>query len=207
MTAAGTNLDLAQIANDRCGSWAYVLNAPGSLRALVIDPADRVSGIVAAYLAGLRCQKATVILTHEHFDHMSGVNRLRESMETVLIASRACSEAIPDPTRNLSRYAIGEDLCCGPADVICDDEITHFDWEGFPVEVLLTPGHSPGSVCVAVDGRLFTGDSLLAATPTVVKLPGGSRSDLERSLALLYARFAGAPAYPGHGPAFTLERP
>jgi glyoxylase-like metal-dependent hydrolase (beta-lactamase superfamily II) len=74
------------------------------------------------------------------------------------------------------------------------------------VRVLHTPGHSPGSVVLALDGVLLTGDLLFAGSVGRTDLPGGSDEEMDRSLRKLLALSGEAVVYPGHGEATTLER-
>lgn len=198
-------LRVVSVDNDYCGSRAYIVSAPDREAALVIDPGDINSGRVSAHLAALGCTKVLVALTHEHFDHMSGVNRLRKCFNTTVITSEICSQSIVDPKRNLSRYSVGVDFRCDSAELLCEGERSELDWNGIRIEFLSTPGHSPGSICITVDGCLFSGDTLIFGVPTVVKLPGGSRFDLQKTITRLLTRFrADTMVYPGHGEIFRL---
>ena len=75
---------------------------------------------------------------------------------------------------------------------------------GVSLEVLHTPGHTPGSVCFLTEGALFSGDTLFARSCGRMDLPGGSPAQMRGSLdRLRQLPFAG-PVYPGHGGATTL---
>ncbi len=74
------------------------------------------------------------------------------------------------------------------------------------VRVLHTPGHSPGSVVLALDGVLLTGDLLFSGSVGRTDFPGGSPKEMDRSLRKLLALAGDAVVYPGHGEATTLER-
>ena len=151
---------------------------------LIIDPADH-----AALLE--RCRDAssvTVLLTHEHFDHISGLNRIRDlyTSSCRVIAGAVCSERIQDTKANLSAYAdvlaelggkqIPEPLSpfsCETADITCDDRYA-FRWMGHVVELFSSPGHSAGSCCIVLDDMLFVGDTVLENN-LMVKFPGSSK--------------------------------
>ena len=77
----------------------YVLQAADDF--LVIDPIDNVE--ILEKLKG--SESLTVLLTHEHFDHICGLNKLREIATYKVIASKECSERIKDAKTNLSAYA------------------------------------------------------------------------------------------------------
>jgi hydroxyacylglutathione hydrolase len=195
-----SSLEIARIENDHCSSNAYIVAASGSSSAVVIDPADLNSHKIGEQLSAKGCSKLLVVLTHEHFDHMSGVKSLRASFDTQVVTSRACSQSISDPKKNLSRYTIGIDIDCQPADIICEEVGSSLLWEHFALEFVPAPGHSPGSICIGIDQNLFTGDTIVPGHQTVVRLPGGDRHILESTIATLFERFPKETViYPGHG--------
>jgi glyoxylase-like metal-dependent hydrolase (beta-lactamase superfamily II) len=102
---------LVRILNDAYASNAYVMTA-GS-RALVVDPSDAKSGRIARFLHARGVTEILIVLTHEHFDHISGVSHLEnEFPKTHVLSSRACSERIVSPALNLSRYMTSENIVC-----------------------------------------------------------------------------------------------
>ena len=151
---------------------------------LIIDPADH-----AAVLKKCRdAASVTVLLTHEHFDHISGLNRIRDlcASSCRVIAGGICSERIQDTKANLSAYAdvlaqLGgkqipehwEPFGCQAADITFDNRYA-FRWMGHAVELFSAPGHSAGSCCILLDDMLFVGDTVLENN-LMVKFPGSSK--------------------------------
>ena len=185
---------------------------------LIIDPAD-----YAAVLE--KCRNAatvTLLLTHEHFDHISGLNRIRDlcASSCRVIAGATCSERIQDMKANLSAYAdvlaelggkqIPENwspFCCKAADITFENQYASH-WMGHAVELFSTPGHSAGSCCIVVDDLLFVGDTVLENN-LMVKFPGSSKK-LYRSVTapLLEKWLLGnrvSCVYPGHGDVMSPE--
>ncbi len=145
-----------------------------------------------------------ILLTHSHYDHISGLNKLRQMLPNLcVIASKACSENIQNPKKNLSNIAEAiiafqskidnhmgegnaavanaiamkkvtlEPFACGPADRTFANEL-QLKWQGHTLQLTEYRGHSKDSVCCIMDGKyLFSGDTLLPI-PTVTRLPGGS---------------------------------
>ena len=194
----------------------YVMEEDGHL--LIIDPSDH-----AAVLD--RCKEAknvTVLLTHEHFDHISGLNRIRDlcASSCRVIADATCSERIQDEKANLSSYAdvlaeLGgrqipehwSPFACKAADITFENQYA-FRWMGHAVELFSTPGHSAGSCCIVVDNLLFVGDTVLENN-LMVKFPGSSKK-LYRSVTapLLERLLLGnriSCVYPGHGDVMSPE--
>jgi len=185
---------------------------------LIIDPAD-----FAAVLEKCRnTASVTMLLTHEHFDHISGLNPIRDLCASYcrVIAGATCSERIQDEKGNLSAYAdvlaeLGGKLipehwspfCCKAADITFENQYA-FRWMGHAVEMFSAPGHSAGSCCIVVDNLLFVGDTVLENN-LMVKFPGSSKK-LYRSVTapLLEWLLVGnrvSSVYPGHGDAMTPE--
>ncbi len=168
-------------------------------------------------LEEIRPEEVLIILTHEHIDHIYGVNEWRRKYPCKVLCSAKCAGGIADTKKNLARYkevllgdcVKSEDLA---VDYVCTADITfentyEFTWEGHMLELRETPGHSAGSICVMLDKSiLFTGDSLLKDDPVITRLPGGSRKDYEDlTLPYLESLDPHVQVYPGHGGPARLE--
>lgn len=162
---------------------------------LIVDPIDSevFYRFIQEKLTVSKQEKALILLTHSHYDHISGLNRLREILlNHVVLSSRNCSVNIQNPKKNLSNIAgaiIGfqdhiehreviehflvKPFACNPADKTFENML-QMEWEGHTLQLEEYRGHSKDSVCYVLDGRyMFSGDTLLAI-PTVTRLPGGS---------------------------------
>ena len=166
-------------------------------------------------------ESLTIILTHCHFDHICGLNRIRKIRpEAKVIATELCSEHIGNKYRNMSSSADAflafyekgkkkevhiEPFVCQPVDSIFSEGI-EFDWQGHPISLNAVHGHSVDSLIILMDERLlFSGDTLLPI-PTVTRLPGGNtRRFQEEDLPLLKALNM-EDVYPGHGGIEKAER-
>ena len=152
---------------------------------LIFDAVD--SGEMISRLRAQGIENITVFLTHEHFDHISGLERLRNNFECRVIASAECSKRIQSPKTNLSSIAdalismhdhseIAKkvfEFSVSGADAIFDGD-GEFEWHNHKINCHSLKGHSLGSACYIFDGNmLFSGDELLAI-PVITRLPGGS---------------------------------
>lgn len=184
-------------------------------QALVIDPC--VNEEALQILRDNRVSEVLVLPTHEHYDHISGINWLRSNFKCNIIASEQCSKNMMDPRRNASVHfdvlfifasdEIKEEIAeakvqpysCAADEVF--NEYRCFTWQGHKVEIQETPGHSKGSVCILIDKKfIFTGDSLMKGIPTITRLPGGSKKDFsEKTLPFLKSLPSSAMIFPGHG--------
>ena len=177
-------------------------------RTIVIDPSRDLGPA-----EGLTIDR--IILTHEHYDHISGVNAWKASTGAPVLCSRACASRLTSPTRNLA--AIFEAFCelqtwvsldrmpdvdteysC-QADETFDDRL-ELNWMGHTLWLMELPGHSPGSIGVLLDGAgFFSGDSLLENRPIELRFPGGSKKQWASVGAPRIATLpAGVHVYPGH---------
>lgn len=186
-------------------SVTYLIVHPGLRTAAVIDPG---SDGLPTVLAGLRRFEAhldLILLTHEHFDHLASVEALREHGSCRVAASADCSRRMQDPKSNLSYFQGIAPYSPRAADLTSDEPHWRVPWQPGEVTVLASPGHTDGSVCFAIDGILFAGDTLIKGLPTVLNLPGGNRDKLAQSLAAIFSDFPpNTRVFPGHGSTFRL---
>lgn len=162
-----------------------------------------------------------IFLTHEHYDHISGVNYWRNCTDAKVICSVQCSENIADSKRNLSRYfdvfqkmqtwvTNFEYIQVMPykcsADIVFTGKM-ELEWHGHRLEVFETPGHSKGSCCIQLDDQwLFSGDVLMKDFPISCGLPGGSKRDwLNKSKPVLKGLSGDITVLPGHFGSFQLK--
>lgn len=198
----------------------YIIYTEKGGKALIIDPFDPEA--VSQFIEKYRLRIDLLILTHEHYDHIAGVNQLRSKYRCKLAASEKCSFMIQNENLNLSKYfdcllfthlkhptgnIITKPYKCSPADITFIDTKA-INWEGLHIELYETPGHSKGSICVYIDNKwLFTGDSLLRDVEVITRLPGGcSKSYREKTVPLLKKFKSDTQVFSGHGPGFMLNQ-
>ena len=135
---------------------------------------------------------AAILLTHGHFDHVGAVNQLADAAGCpVYICKKDTNPRqmlTATPTYYTHTYPAKGDVSVA----------------GLSFQVLYTPGHTPGSVCLQIEDVLFTGDTLFAGTCGRTDLPGGNYNTLLRSLDKLADLEGDYRVLPGHGPASTL---
>lgn len=200
---------------DPIDSRMYLLIANN--KALTIDPC--VDEAVLQLLKDKNVTDVLVLPTHEHYDHISGINWLKAHFSCNVVASEQCAKNMMNPKRNLSAHI--EALFIFASDEVkakisaqmvqpylCTaDEVFNrykcFIWQNHKVEIKETPGHSKGSVCIIIDNEyIFTGDSLIKGVPTITRLPGGSRNEFTKNtLPFLKTLPQSSTILPGHGEA------
>lgn len=182
----------------------YLARLPESNRALLIDPGEEAERLLGA-IASLGVSLEAILLTHTHFDHIGAIAPI----------ARATGAPVYCPVLEVAVLA---DIMSfvpwpgfGPFESYDADETVsggeRLTLAGMDIEVLFTPGHSPGHVTYAIEaeGALFSGDVLFQGSVGRTDLPGGDGPTLIRSIAGLVDRFdAQTTVYPGHMGITTL---
>jgi glyoxylase-like metal-dependent hydrolase (beta-lactamase superfamily II) len=167
------------IINTPISSNCFVVCHTNNKNCIVIDPGSENTQSIEAAIGDKKVD--FIILTHEHFDHIWGGDKIRDKYRTKLYCSEDTGNAIINKRKNLSLFynQIGFELC--PADATLTDRQI-IDWCGTEITIISTPGHTSGSICMKIENNLFTGDTIIQSVRTVTKLPGGNEKDLKLSL-------------------------
>ena len=152
-----------------------------------------------------------VLLTHGHFDHAGAAEELAKEFDIKIYAHEAEKDTLEDPQKNVSWMMGASEKY--QADVFLRDE-EMLTLAGFEIKVLHTPGHTEGGCCyyVPAEDVIFTGDTLFAQSVGRTDFPGGSMSQIVRSITekLMALNEAGnletdIMVYPGHNDPTTIE--
>jgi hydroxyacylglutathione hydrolase len=182
----------------------YIVRArPDATSALIVDPGDEPERLLAAADA-LGVQIEAILVTHCHFDHIGAVAPVAAATGAPVYCPQIEQPVLADVMRwvppgfgPFDSYEADHTLAGGERVRLA----------GLDVEVLFTPGHSPGHLTYAVPGALLSGDVLFQGSVGRVDLPGGDWAMLERSIESLLAAFpAETVVYPGHMGVTTLGR-
>lgn len=173
-------------------------------RVLIIDPAcvgQREQEILKEYISNVQCPMSNVqiVATHGHLDHLWGAKWATEQWNTPVLVPEA---DIPMAERMQEQY----DLFGIPAKAE-SFRMSGLEDEGISgVEIISTPGHTPGSVCLywPQEKVLLSGDTLFCMGYGRTDLPGGNMMALIDSLQRLFELPADVRVYPGHGDATTI---
>jgi hydroxyacylglutathione hydrolase len=186
----------------------YVVRADESATdCLIIDigfnPDDLVGSLVEK-----RQNPVAVILTHGHADHIVGLDTVRRQFPQIKVYIHELdAPMLADANANLSALIEGA-YTTEPAEVFLrDGDIV--EEAGIRLEVLHTPGHTPGGICLYArqEGLVFVGDTLFADSVGRADFPGGDMGQLIRSIRnKLLTLPDSTVAYPGHGSRTAIGR-
>jgi glyoxylase-like metal-dependent hydrolase (beta-lactamase superfamily II) len=139
-----------------------------------------------------------ILLTHGHFDHIGAVDELVALTGASVHISERDAELLTDGRKNASAVFFGKSMLCNTApQTFKSGDI--LDFGNLSFSVLLTPGHTRGSVCYFVGDAVFTGDTFFADGYGRTDLYGGNEQLILHSLRKLVTCMKGKRVYPGHG--------
>ena len=181
------------------GTNCYLLCNTDTKECVLIDPADN-AGKISEMIEQSGCMLKGILLTHGHFDHVMAVDSVRAAYHIPVYAAEAEKETMQDASINLSINMGGAMLSVEADHWLKDGEtITLLDQE---VRCILTPGHTVGGMCFYFPkaGMLFSGDTLFQESVGRTDFPGGSMSEIVRSIReKLFVLPDAVQVYPGHG--------
>jgi len=159
----------------------YIIIDEKSNEALIIDPGDEADEILPE-IKGLKIK--AIVITHGHWDHVGAIDQIKNATGA-LVYMHAGDNMMAKVDKNLNdgdKFKIG----------------------GTVFEVIHTPGHSEGGICLYTKGHLFSGDTLFLRWHGRVDLPGSSAQKMKQSLKRLAELPDDTKVYPGHDESTTI---
>lgn len=185
-------------------SNCYIIFDSETLEGLIVDPGAEAAEIVAE-VQNSKLSIKYIINTHGHYDHIGANQELKMVFGAEILVHEADGHLLENPMMNLSflKPAISNiqhtpDRLLQEGDVISVGAIS--------LEVIHTPGHTKGSICLLGDRFILTGDTLFQGSIGRTDLPGGSYDAI---IASVNGKLKSLPenltVYPGHGPSTTIK--
>jgi hydroxyacylglutathione hydrolase len=188
---------------------AFLLRRDGSDRALLVDPGEEAPKLLGA-IEALGVKLDAILLTHCHFDHTGAVAPVARATGAPVYCPQLEVPLLQDIMAYVPWPGFGPFESWDPEHTVAGGE--RLQLAGYDIDVLFTPGHSPGHVTYAIADEtegapiaLFSGDVLFQSSIGRTDLPGGDHATLLASIATLLERFDdGAVVHPGHMGLTTL---
>jgi hydroxyacylglutathione hydrolase len=192
------SLDVRKLTVGSIAENCFVIHNEGSGRALIVDPGEEPERILAEVEA-TGAEVEAILITHCHFDHIGAVAPVAAATGAPVY----CPEIEVPMLADIMSFVPFPGF--GPYESYQADETVkggeELELAGLALDVIFTPGHSPGHVTYSVRGEeaIFSGDVLFQGSVGRVDLPGGDGPTLMRSIATLVDSHAPeTTVYPGH---------
>lgn len=182
----------------------YLIVCVATRQAAVVDVGFEPEAVIDAVRAG-GLEVRYLLNTHAHYDHAAGMRTVQEAVGGEYWLHPADRPLLDILAQQGAAFGFPSAIPPAVVHDLADGQRLPLGEES--LEVIHTPGHSPGGVCFRWGDWIWVGDTLFAGSVGRTDLPGGSFADLERSIRTrLFPLGDGLQAFTGHGPATTLGR-
>jgi len=182
----------------------FILRRDGSDRALIVDPGEEAPRLLAA-IDELGVTLDGILITHTHFDHVGAVAPIAEATGAEVWVPEIEKPVLADIMSYVPWAGFGPFDSWDAEHTVKGGE--KLELAGFEIDVIFTPGHSPGHVTYSIpdEGAVFSGDVLFQGSVGRVDLPGGDWPTLLESLGTLVDSLPeDTRVHPGHMGLTTL---
>ncbi|MBN1191019.1 MAG: MBL fold metallo-hydrolase [Dehalococcoidales bacterium] len=196
------NIFITRLVVGALSANCYIVGSKKTGKGLVIDPGGNEKEIIRvineSYL-----EIQTIVLTHGHADHLAALYDIQRHTGAEVAIHRADGQSIRGHGEYSMMFGISFRTPASPPRLLDEGEIIQTG--DMRLKVIHTPGHTPGSICLQMDNRVFTGDTLMHRGIGTTLMPGSSRRQLIDSI---HRRLMVLPddtvIYPGHGRQTTI---
>lgn len=181
----------------------YIIYSEISREGIVVDPGGDVE-IILGKIDENKLSIKYIVLTHGHGDHIGGVIELNKSLNVPVLVHEADKELMEDANKNMSVIMSFGPLEFSPDSLLKDGDVIEFG--KLEAEVIHTPGHTQGCICLKIQDHLFTGDTLFKGSIGRTDLYGGDYDTIIHSLrGKILPLDDNVIVLPGHGESSTIR--
>ena len=180
----------------------FIVGCKETHEAAVIDPGDEADRILLA-LAQAKLTVKQIINTHGHFDHVGANKRMKAATGAPILIHALDAPMLSMLSRSAAAWGMSAEDSPSPDRTIDEGDVIRFG--SLRLQVIHTPGHTPGGVSLIADGGVFVGDTLFAGSVGRTDFPGGDFDTLKSSIQKkLFALGDEVRVFTGHGPETTI---
>ena len=174
----------------------YILGCEDTLEAAVIDPGDEADRILLS-LAESKLTLKYILNTHGHFDHVAANRRIKDATAAKIMIHALDAPMLDHLASSAATWGLSAEDSPKPDRLLAEGDAVTFGTVS--LEVIHTPGHTPGGVSFHTDGMVFVGDTLFAGSVGRTDFPGGDAATLKKSIQQkLFPLGDAVEVYPGH---------
>jgi glyoxylase-like metal-dependent hydrolase (beta-lactamase superfamily II) len=180
----------------------YVLICEETKKAAIIDPGGDADDIIT-YMEKHSLVPTMILLTHGHGDHIGAIQEIKRRTDIPVCIHRDDAEMLKDPRKNLTSLMGMPEVNVEADQLLTDGDVVELG--ALKLNIIHTPGHTRGSICIRVNEIIFSGDTLFAQSIGRTDLEGGSFEliidSIKRKLMVFNDEMK---VLPGHGAATTI---
>lgn len=195
-------MKIKKIGQNRYAVNSYIVFDEITKKAIVIDPAVNHSQIIQ-FIEENQFDLLAILLTHGHIDHIADTLLLKEKYQVNIYIHKYDNEMLENPELSLAKEFGYPDLSFSADFFLKDGEVVKFG--PFSFNVIHTPGHTKGGICLLIEKEMLTGDTLFNGSMGRTDLYGGNEEHMKASLHKLSQYSGDINIHPGHGPSSTIQ--
>jgi len=180
----------------------FIVGCQETMQAAIIDPGDEAEKILQS-VADSNLEVKTIINTHGHFDHVSANKGIHAATNAPILIHALDAPMLEHISASAANWGLSAENSPVPDRTLNDGDTIVFG--KITLNVLHTPGHTPGGISLFTEGHVFVGDTLFAGSIGRTDFPGGDFTTLKSSIQdKLFTLGDDVRVYTGHGPETTI---
>lgn len=195
-------MKIEKIGRNKFAVNSYIVFDEKTKEAVVIDPAINFSQI-DQFIKENELNLLAILLTHGHIDHIAETQLLKEKYSVNVYVHTKDNEMLMRPELSLAKEFGYKDLNFAADVLVKDGEVLSIG--SFVFQIIHTPGHTKGGICLLIEDQMFTGDTLFNGSMGRTDLYGGNDEHMRASLYKLTQFDGKISVHPGHGASSTIE--
>jgi hydroxyacylglutathione hydrolase len=181
----------------------YIISDEKSKETFVVDPGDEPDRIID-FIREKGLKLKYIVCTHAHYDHVGAVPELKQETGAQIVIHQNELDLYTHIDKQGMMWGVELDPLPAPDIIVEEGSILAIGDLKF--EILHTPGHTPGGICLYGEGMIITGDTLFAGSVGRTDLHGGDLRQLKNSFKRIMLLPETIKVLPGHGPESTIGR-